>query len=193
MKKYILKKDLPTFKAGEKFVLNKSGLLISCQSQPSPVVVYSRDTLERFPNILEDWFEEIREEAKTVWDLKEGDWFWLVESAQGDVINMNWEEIYNPERSYGDVFLTQYEARRELAWRKARQVLLRDTNGFKPDWGDEDQSNYEVCYRHDIKEFRVTEQYFSDYGTIVFSSEEEAWASVMEHEEEWKTYFGVEE
>lgn len=58
MKYYKLVKDLPTFKAGELFRIAPSGSLVNV---PSSVVAYSVTTLEKFPNILEDWFMEVPE------------------------------------------------------------------------------------------------------------------------------------
>ena len=60
-KRYKLKKDLPTFKEGDEFIRYDNGNLI--EIKPNGVVgvcAYSASTLEKFPNILTDWFEEIR-------------------------------------------------------------------------------------------------------------------------------------
>ena len=56
MKYYKLKKDLPTFKKGELFFIAPSGSLIN---KTRSIVAYANATLEKFPNILEDWFEEV--------------------------------------------------------------------------------------------------------------------------------------
>ncbi len=88
-KRYKLKKDLPTFKAGDVFEISLAGNLVTrgeCISDC--VVAYAAQTLEKFPNILADWFEEIPEEPKTVWDLKEGDECWIRASAEGAVISI---------------------------------------------------------------------------------------------------------
>lgn len=76
MKCYKLLKDLPTFKAGEEFFISDSGNLIAgTPSNPKQITVetryglpmkidlmaYAKETLEEFPNILKDWFEEIEE------------------------------------------------------------------------------------------------------------------------------------
>lgn len=58
MKYYKLIKDLPTFKAGELFCIAPSGSLVNV---PNNVVAYSMTTLEKFPNILKDWFVEVPE------------------------------------------------------------------------------------------------------------------------------------
>ena len=59
MKFYKLKKDLPTFKAGDLFCLADNGSLWhSTGNEHVDVMAYHRKTLELFPNILTEWFEE---------------------------------------------------------------------------------------------------------------------------------------
>ena len=69
MKKYKLLKDLPTWKAGEIFILKENGNLF-WNDNGTEVMIYFSATLEKF-GILEnkEWFEEIPEQ-KSVWDLK---------------------------------------------------------------------------------------------------------------------------
>ncbi|MBQ8984303.1 hypothetical protein IJ098_00390 [Candidatus Saccharibacteria bacterium] len=70
MKRYKLLKELPTFQAGDIFTLDEDGCLYLTEPcdfnnhWKSRVMAYHKNTLERFPNILEDWFEEI-ESTKT--------------------------------------------------------------------------------------------------------------------------------
>lgn len=73
MKRYKLLKDLPTFNAGDEFVLRDNGCLYLNKVDAvkgwltgvghwkNDVMAYHKRTLEQFPNILEDWFEEIKE------------------------------------------------------------------------------------------------------------------------------------
>lgn len=64
MKRYKLLKDLPTFKAGDTFMLTGAGDLILEKPEPphtAIVYAYNHTTLQKFPNILEDWFEELPE------------------------------------------------------------------------------------------------------------------------------------
>ena len=56
-KRYKLKRDLPTFRAGDIFYLSSMGNLIH---ESDGVVAYSWSTIDKFPNILTDWFEEIK-------------------------------------------------------------------------------------------------------------------------------------
>lgn len=59
MKYYKLLKDLPTFKAGDLFYINPDqGCLVQ---KDTLILAYAKRTLEKFPNILTDWFEEIEE------------------------------------------------------------------------------------------------------------------------------------
>lgn len=58
MKQYKLKKDLPTFNGGDEFYLDNNNDL---RLKGSDIMAYNHKTLEKFPNILKDWFEEIPE------------------------------------------------------------------------------------------------------------------------------------
>ena len=48
MKKYKLKKDLPTFKAGGTFHINDKGNLVSDNESSKGIVAYSKSTLDKF-------------------------------------------------------------------------------------------------------------------------------------------------
>lgn len=66
MKRYRLKKDLPTFKKGELFHMDENGNLWRDKGQKGKhwqdeVMAYHHKTIERFPNILTEWFEEYEE------------------------------------------------------------------------------------------------------------------------------------
>ncbi len=64
-KRYRLLKDLPTFKSGDEFFTDEYGSLwleqnICEQPNTSRVMAYHGKTIDKFPNILEEWFEEIK-------------------------------------------------------------------------------------------------------------------------------------
>ena len=67
MKRYELKQDLPTFKAGEIIYLSDIGNLIH---ESDGVMAYSWSTIDKFPNILTDWFEEIKPAEPLIKDEK---------------------------------------------------------------------------------------------------------------------------
>lgn len=66
MKRYRLKKDLPTFKAGDEFCINQCGDLVKTlphnnnQQITYGITTYCAETLSKFPNVLKDWFEELQ-------------------------------------------------------------------------------------------------------------------------------------
>lgn len=197
MKQYRLKKELPTFKAGDIFEISQNGNLVKrgeCISDC--IVTYTARTLEKFPNILADWFEEIPEEPKTVWDLGKGDDAWFI--AGGGVKKyVSMEEIelalFRGMVEVGDGFTTKEEAKKELARRKAKQILLRDTKGFKPDWNDRCQEKYVAYFDHDWG--RLETDFWCTYHSqpsLYFATQADAKASIKVHEKEWKTYLGVE-
>ena len=66
-KRYKLKRDLPTFKAGDIFYLSGMGNLFH---ESDGVVAYSWSTIDKFPNILTDWFEEIKPAEPLIKDEK---------------------------------------------------------------------------------------------------------------------------
>ena len=90
MKKYKLLKDLPTFDAGQMFVLlaenekkichnkvvdetiyKQPGLYMLDNNGEVDVMAYAQSTLDKFPDILDEWFEEVEEvEESEAWEPK---------------------------------------------------------------------------------------------------------------------------
>ena len=60
LKRYKLKRDLPTFKAGGEFIICCGNLIEVKPGGTLGVCAYSASTIKKFPNILTDWFEEIK-------------------------------------------------------------------------------------------------------------------------------------
>lgn len=61
LKQYKLKRDLPTFKTGDEFIVCCGNLIEVKPDGTLGVCAYSGTTLKKFPNILTDWFEEVKE------------------------------------------------------------------------------------------------------------------------------------
>lgn len=66
LSRYKLLKELPTFNIGDEFFLDPNGGLwldekINGEPNTSRVMAYNSKTLEKFPNILRDWFEPVEE------------------------------------------------------------------------------------------------------------------------------------
>lgn len=198
MTKYKLVKELPTFEIGDKFFISNNGNL--CLEEEPYIVAYSKSTLKKYPHILTEWFEEIPEETKTVWDLEDGDDIWVI--SEGRIFDGVWgctdylpgHNDHLPGRNVGDVFLTKEEAEKELARRKAKQILLRDTKGFRPNWQDENQKKWFVRYNHIANEFATVWDDVNNYSEVIYyHSETDAKASLNKHRLEYLTLFGVEE
>lgn len=187
MKRYKLLKDLPTFKGGEEFGCEWRGAIFRLSDG---LVAYSASTHRKFPNILTDWFEEIPEQPKTVWDLEAGDIYWLIRNSETSQEIWYGQIFQRKLRDYGNVFLTREEAEKEIARRKAKQILLRDTKGFKPK-AKEDYYHCKVEYSN-VRGLFWSGEYDLD-GDLYFQNKEDAKASIKAHEKEWKIYLGVEE
>ena len=60
-KRYKLKRDLPTFNLGDEFILKEGIGLQHVLEGCDGAIIYTEATIEKFPNILTDWFEEVKE------------------------------------------------------------------------------------------------------------------------------------
>ena len=192
MKHYKLLKDLPTFKAGDEFELNNRGDLIFVRGVEEPkdgktLVAYAGSTLEKFPNILKDWFEEMSEQYKR-WRAKENERYYFVDDW-GDV---DWR--YGTEfasrgfrHNIGNYFKTEEEAKTYKEYLLAKQVLIYDTKGFVPDWKNFNQAKFEVFYDHGEKKFGYSEAGdCQTIGAIYFETEEDIKESFKKHKEQWE-------
>lgn len=194
MKTYKLLKDLPTFKAGTICRIAQNGNLITNEECISAGrMVYCHKELQAFPNILKDWFGEIPEQPKTVWDLECGDDIWVI--GEGRIFDGVWGcADYSPERDAGDVFLIREDAEKELARRKAKVILERDTKGFRPNWIDLSQEKWSTVYNHLRREFETRwGDRYQHMGMIYFATESDVDESLKVHRKEWLTVLGVEE
>lgn len=198
MKRYILKKELPTFKVGEKFELSRSGNLIQRNKGDfGDLVVYHRETLKKFPNVLKEWFEEMPEKPETVWDLMDGDKYYSI-SSDGFITTEKYclGTQYDDDRrvALGNAFLTREDAEKEIALREAREILKKDTKGFQPDWDNNNEPKYEVYYNYNNEcLYTCCYEYCCAHQDLWFATAEDAEASIKAHPNEWKTYLGVEE
>ena len=190
MKRYQLKKNLPTFKAGEIFHLSGMGNLIH---ESDGVVAYSWSTIGRFPNILTDWFEEINESTR--WKPEKFQKYYYV-GDDGFVYDDNWANGYaidNGRFEIGNCFQTEDEAKRVKEYLKALAIVRGDaTSKFT-----EDESNYYVYYSFEINSLRLGCSWNctknGTFGLPYFATEEDAQRSIEQHKNEWLTIFGIEE
>ena len=189
MKKYKLLKDLPTFKAGDIFYLSDRGNLFR---ESDNIVAYNWSTLDKFTNILTDWFDEIKEQTRLKPDA--GQTYYFLDS-NGLVYDNTWadDSIDRSRFEIGNCFKTEEEIERAIEYLESLAVVRGDstskfTKGCK---------NWRVYY-DSVYNYLAIESNFSDinngiFGLPYFATEEDAQKSIELHRNEWLTIFGVDE
>ena len=194
LKRYKLLKDLPTFKAGDEFFISKDGNLIAgTPEKPKTVRVgditpievnlmaYAKETLEQFPNILTDWFEEIKEPKRIYYTNDFG----------CNVANMtenNNSIIRKSLKSVGNHFETYEEAKAYLEYLKAKAIIKQDTKGFRPDWKNPSQNKIFGYYNLIDKKLCYFAEVDNMESKLYFKTEEDIKESFEKHSKEWRTY-----
>lgn len=151
MKRYKLKRDIPAFKAGEVFYLSDAGNLFR---ESDNVPVYGWTIIDKNPNILTDWFEEVKESTR--WKPRIGQKYYLLDS-NGSVYDSVWSNDYiDRNRSeIGNCFKTKEEAEKAVEKLKAWKRLKDSGLKFK-DWN---KINYDKTFcinagiEHDVVAF----------------------------------------
>lgn len=202
MKRYKLLKDLPTFKAGQLAYISKTGNLIAGTPENQKttetgliIMIYHETTLKKFPNILTEWFEEIKEPTDSIhWKPQRGDKIWyLDENGNTNFTYFDEDDSYHLSRfEFGNTYRTSGEC--ELAReRKLAEVRLRQTSTFEPDF-ENGKGGWVVFYSYVDKELHSMRDSCTDSGELVrYETEEEAKRSIKENREDWLTYFGIKE
>lgn len=192
MKRYRLLKDLPTFKAGDMFYMSEYGDLIY-DGDNVGIKTCTWQILERFPNILTDWFEEIQEEPTDSihWNPRIGDRCFILENA--NIIPTLYTvkpRDCNAWRT-GKIYRTKEECEKARD-RELAEVRLRRTSTFEPDF-ENGMFVYTVGYDCSHKRLYVTKLLGVIIGNpITYESLEDAKKSIKENEREWRIYFGIE-
>ena len=201
MKRYKLLKDLPTFKAGQLAYISKTGNLIAGTPENQEttetgliIMIYHETTLKKFPNILTEWFEEIKEPTDSVhYKPKDGDDYFYI----SDYGNVGWEvwsdkHIDNERLALGFIYRTEKEAEKARE-RRLAEVRLQQTSDFKPDFEDS-RGGWVVYYKYKDKELYSYDTDYDDSGeTIRYATEEDSRKSIRENREDWLIYFGIKE
>lgn len=124
MKKYKLLHDLPTFEAGDIFRLEDCGLF----NEKDGVCAYSYRTLEKFPNILEEWFEEIKEPLIKDEKIRKAIKAW----AEANEISSNDKlTVTNVSKNYWFVRNTGQHSRLDIDFQCALPSELKDLRRYK--------------------------------------------------------------
>ena len=194
MKRYKLLKDLPTFKAGDLFYISEYGALVYDDGDGG-VMAYARQTLEKFPNILADWFEKVEEPTNSIhWKPKFDEDYCFVDDF-ACITRARWSDTHVDEQRYklGIIKRTEAEAEKALERQMAIATLMRDSN-FEPDWSNNDQNKWTAYYNHNDKELLIEATAFLQYpSAIYFDTYDSIKKSIKNHKKEWLIYLGVED
>lgn len=202
MKQYRLLKDLPTFKAGQLAYISKTGNLIAGTPENQKttetgliIMIYHETTLKKFPNILTEWFEEIKEPVDSIhYKPKDGEEYFYV-SDYGSVEPGIWRgyHVDNERLALGLIYPTE-EACMKAKERKLAKVRLQRTSTFKPDF-ENDIGGWVVYYDYGCETLAAVCGFDCyDAGEPVrYATREEAEKSIEENEQDWKIYFGIKE
>lgn len=198
MKQYRLLKDLPTFKAGQLVYISKTGNLIAGTPENQKttetgliIMIYHETTLKKFPNILTEWFKEIKEPTDSIhWKPKIGDRCFILENA--NIRPANYTGMLRDYNAWctGRVFRTEEECEKALD-RELAEVRLRRTSTFKSDF-ENGKGGYIVYYNYLNNRLECLTCGWQNAGESVrYATEEEAEKSIKENEQDWKIYFGI--
>lgn len=190
MKRYKLLKELPTFKAGDIFILIDSGSLIH---ESDGVMAYSWSTIDKFPNILTDWFEEIKEPTRWKPEMNQQYYYIGGDSFVYDDTWVNDSAVDNGRFEIGNCFKTKEEAEQVVEYLKALATVRGDvTSKFVKGKG-----NWYVYFDTQYNSLKQDRLYFLNrngiFGLPYFATEDDARRSIDLHKSEWLTIFGVKE
>ena len=190
MKRYKLKRDTPAFKAGTECYIEEAGHMVPCRG--ISYVIVHKDQLEKNPNILTDWFEEVNESNR--WKPETRQNYYCV-TSDGLVYNSIWADDSIDSRRFdiGNCFQTEEEAKRVAEYLKALAVVRGDATSEFVKYND----NWFIGYD---PEHKTIDAFCNPYtarngifGLPYFATEDDARRSIEQHMNEWLTIFGVKE
>ena len=188
---YKLKSDLPTFKAGDVFKINWSGHLEYVKGaqeikEGHELIAYTKMTLDKFPTILTDWFEEMPDfDTYKKWRAEIGEGYWFV----GDDGKISFANDYNSSAdlyrwSTGNYFESKTETEEYREYLYAFDTLLTDAKGGGYVIGGD--YNWNVYYNNRLKNYdsidgidgpQIGGVWFQDLNTLE--------RSIKQHRREW--------
>ena len=105
--------------------------------------------------------------------------------------NVTYDDIQNKIMPYTDtVFTTPMHKQKCITFRKLLEVANYLNGDREPDWNNQEQCKYIICYNHESKKFGSDFYSYTSITPIVFSSRENAQKAVeIIGEEELKQFF----
>lgn len=190
IKYYRLRKNLPAFKAGTECYIEDAGHMVPCRGISYTIV--HKDQLEKNPNILTEWFDEIEESTR--WK-PEIDQKYYCFGSDGSVIDDDWCDLIIDHNRFkiGNCFQTEEEAEKGVEYLKALAVVRGDATSKFTKGEDNWRVYYSTstdCLYPDYDHFSIDNGIF---GLPYFATEEDAERSIEQHRNEWLTIFGVKE
>lgn len=190
-KYYKLKSGLPTFKAGDVFRINILGHLEYVKGaqevkKGQELIAYTKTTLDKFPDILTDWFEEMPDyNIYTKWRAEIGGKYWFI-SDEGGVFNAYELGTSTDTNRWnrGNYYKTEGDTKKHQKYLKALNTLLADASGGEyVDGGDNWTAVYD-CYR-DIYDISDNVDIISVGNNIWFQNIDDIENSLKKHRGEW--------
>ena len=187
MKRYKLKKDTPAFKAGTECYIEEAGNMVPCRGISYTIV--HKDPLEMNPNILAEWFEEIKPPR---WKPEMDQTYYGI-SIGSSVFSEYWNDLTvdHDRFNIGNCFQTKEEAEKAVEYLKALAVVRGDST-VKFTKG---KSNYYVVYNTTYNCLDVSDNVHlvknGIFGLPYFATDEDARRSIEQHQDELLTIFGV--
>ena len=202
MKRYRLLKDLPTFEAGQlAYVSSLGNLMAGTPKNPETtdagleLMMYHRTTLKEFPNILTEWFEEIKRPTDSIrWKPKHDEKIWyLDENDDTHFTYFDENDPYHIRRvEFGNTYRTSGECE-QARERRLAEIRLCRASTFKPDF-ENDNGGWLVFYNYSNRKLYSQLECRTNSGELVrYATREEAEKPIKENREDWLIYFGVEE
>lgn len=171
------------FKKGDLFFIHpEEGCLLQ---KDTLRLAYHKKTLEKNPEILKDWFEEIEESKNKRWRGGRGDDYYFIndEGVVCHEIDTN-DGMDNYRYNVGIYGYTKQELEAKLKYDIARQVLLDDAKGGKFIEGGK---NWHAFYDTTSETYAIASgmsYYFP--GVVCFKNGGSLYKSLKEHEEQWE-------
>ena len=191
MKRYKLKKDTPAFKAGTECYIEEAGNMVPCRGISYTIV--HKDQLEKNPNILTDWFEEINESTRWKPEINQ-EYYWL--DSCGSVYSDAWDDgstINNVRFEIGNCFETKEEAEKVVEYLKALATVRGDATSKFVKSGRNWYVYYDTNLNSIHSSISCTMLDNGIFGLPYFATEEDAQRSIEQHRNEWLTIFGIKE
>ena len=191
MKRYKLKKDTPAFKAGTECYIEEAGNMVPCRGISYTIV--HKDQLEKNPNILTDWFEEINEPTR--WKPESNQEYYYL-GNDGFVYYDTWANgspVDNGRLEIGNCFQTEEEAKRVVEYLKALATVRGDATSEFVKYNDNRFIGYDPEHKSIDAFCNPYTARNGIFGLPYFATREDAQRSIEQHKSEWLTIFGVKE